>query len=186
MTRNYYIFLFFICFWFLNANNLRNLQSITVSEAGNINHDSGSNKLTFEVQLGSDPNIEGTSVTLTIEVKAVQASRTIATCLYDSNNKKLTCEYTPDEPYYGIIKLPRALYEIDTATLKLKLNSEVIIKQEVALTFQKAYNLEAAGTGSSFLIDCEGGSLPNNAFVQVDVTKMAQKQLQIVHLVNQS
>ena len=171
MTRNYYIFLFFIYFSFLNANNLRNLQSITVTNAGNVNHESGSNKLTFEVQLGSNPNIEGESVTLTIEVKAAPVSRTLVTCSYVSSTNKLTCAYTPNEPYYGIIKLPKALYENSAATLKLKLNSEVIIKQEVELAFQKAYNLEAAGTGSSFLIDCEGGSLPDDAFVQVDVTK---------------
>jgi hypothetical protein len=171
MTRNYYIFLFFICFSFLNANNLRNLDSISVANAGNVNHESGSNTLTFEVELGSDPNISGTSVTLTIEVKAAPVSRTLVTCSYESTNKKLTCTYAPNEPYYGIIKLPVAIYEISTATLKLKLTSEVIIKQEVELAFQKAYNIESDSTTSTFLIDCEGGSLPDNAFVQVDVSK---------------
>ena len=173
MTRNYYIFLFFICFSFLNANNLRNLESITVVQAGNVNHVSGSNKLTFEVVLGSDPIIEGSPITLTltIEVNAVPISRPLATCTYDSSNKKLSCEYTPDKPYYGIIKLPISIYENSAATLKLKLSSEVLIKQEIELEFQKAYNLESISGTNTFLIDFVGESLPDGAFVQVDVSK---------------
>ena len=170
MLKNYYIIFLLISLSLINTTitspkNLRQLQEkqeVTYSEINNLRYDESDNKVKFDIVLEGSQTFDG-GKGLTIIYKN---SKVTATCnLVES---KLICEYSCDQPFYGLIQIPKSSNAQNSDNISLNLNQETTLYQTVKLTFQKAY-VEFSNNKYTLKVYVLENTLKDNGFYQLNI-----------------
>ncbi len=170
MLKNYCIIFLLISLSLINTTitspkNLRQLQEkqvVIYSEINNLRYDESDNKVKFDIVLEGSQTFDG-GKGLTIIYKN---SKVTATCNFVDT--KLICEYSCDQPFYGLIQIPKSSNALDSDNISLNLNQETTLYQTVKLTFQKAY-VEFSNNKYTLKVYVLENSLKDNGFYQLNI-----------------
>ena len=153
MGTYFFAILTFFSFSFINAANYIDPLLYCIFERPvNISYDS--NKIKFEFE----PQFLNSSSGQNISIKIIHKGEEERTAFCNIIEKKISCEYISDIPYYGRIILNN--YSILYPCVNY------IITQNISLKYKRAY---FANSIDYFFIEVEESTLPNGAFTDLNI-----------------
>ena len=159
MGTYFFAILTFFSFSFINAANyIDPLLYYIFERPVNISYDS--NKIKFEFE----PQFLNSSSGQNISIKIIHKGEEERTAFCNIIEKKISCEYISDIPYYGRIKLKYNSILGQLCSDYTRINA--IISQNISLKYKRAY---FANSIDYFFIEVEESTLPNGAFTDLNL-----------------